>query len=160
MAVTPKAQNTVFAVMKQVLADANAALTYPLGHAVVVPGVAAVWDCEEIAIRLVGFSPRSTVQGRPPFHAGNCSGVMWVVTLGLSVIRCAATVNDQMQPPSAQQITNDAEAMTQDLEDIRKFLECYSGIKSIIGWRPQGPNGGFHGGEWTFTYEQEMCGCV
>jgi hypothetical protein len=139
-------------------------LRYPVGLAHLAPGNNVAWDdcCNgQLWVRVisvVGASSMSNPRLQP------CA-LQFQVRLGVGVIRCAAVINDQGVPPSAQQMTNDTLMMLVDRTDVMQALICcvpnIPGLNSqtlrIEDWLPQGPQGGCVGGEITITFTIGGC---
>lgn len=132
---------------RDVLAVVQAELTEQPGRAVLAPGAEVAWDdcCEgQLAVRVVSSTPqfqRNARQGCP---------VGFLVTLGVSLVRCVSTVNDQGQPPSPWEMDHDGETLMRDMGQIATALQCFkpeNALSSYLGeWAPAGPLGGCAGG--------------
>lgn len=144
--------STLVTLGRDVLAVVQSELTVQPGRAVLAPGVNVAWDdcCEgQLAVRVVNTVPqfqRNARQGCP---------VGFLVTLGVSLVRCVSTVNDQGQPPSPWEMDHDGETLMRDMGQIAKALQCFkpeNALSSYLGeWAPAGPLGGCAGGEWMYT---------
>lgn len=131
-------------IMRDYLAEAQQQLTSSVGRIVIAPGGSVAWDncCDgQLYIRLVSVQAR----GRT-----NCAP-LWVHSIQMGVVRCAATINDAGQPPSATQVTDDALEAYQDLRQLKQAILNVEHTETIGSWNPLGVTGGCHGGEWSFT---------
>lgn len=129
----------------------------------IAPGESMAWDdcCEgQVWARLTSLAPlpSNTPAQRP--GANPCAIPSFLGTFELGIVRCAATVNDRGQAPSPFQITEDGEQSINDMTTLLGILRCRDDLRSLIGWIPQGPEGGCHGGYWQFTTLVHNClGC-
>lgn len=133
-------------VMRDYLAAAQQHLTDSVGRVVLSPGEEPAWDdcCQgQLYVRLRQVQPRNSEPG--------CFATAWTYRLAIGVVRCAATVNNQGEPPSARQVTNDAEEMLRDMNQLQQTLLDVGHTSQVEEWQPLGPSGGCHGGEWLFT---------
>jgi len=144
--------STLVTLARDVLAVVQSELTVQPGRVVLAPGVNVAWDdcCDgQLAVRVVNTVPqfqRNARQGCP---------VGFLVTLGVSLVRCVATLDDQGQPPAPWEMDHDGSVMMRDMGQIATALQCFQpehALSSYLGeWVPLGPEGGCAGGEWTFT---------
>lgn len=128
---------------------------------VVAPGEVAWDDCCEgqVWARLVSLIP----SGRPfpqtdvDQKGPGCGVILWSGVVGIGVLRCAAVLREDGSAPTPKQIKADAEQQVKDLRAIEKMMVCdlpsMSGFQSmkVVGWTPQGPEGGCVGGEWQIA---------
>lgn len=140
-----------------------------VGLAHLAPGAEVAWDdcCKgQLWVRTVEVYP--TMNGSPfpnqDLRQAGCGVEMLAVQIGVGVMRCAATLNDQGQPPSAAQMTKDAVGILQDQATVLHTLTCLPGngyIKKLLinRWTPQGPSGSCAGGEWTAYIAVGVCPC-
>lgn len=120
----------------------------------IAPGATVAHDdcCRgQVWARLVTIQPMPSNDPRSRPGMDVCAIPELVATMELGIIRCAATVNDHGQAPSELQITADGEQSIKDMAALLGVLRCEPGLRSLIGWTPTGPEGGCHGGFWTFT---------
>lgn len=124
------------------------------------PGTLVAWDdcCDgQVWGRLVSITPLPTANpARIPGLSG-CGAPSFIATIEVGVIRCAQTVDDQGRAPSAMEISNDGKQGISDMATILSVLASFADTRSIVGWTPQGPEGGCHGGYWTFTVAIPNC---
>ena len=94
-----------------------------------------------------------------------CAGSgWWAVELGLGTIRCAPTVDDHGNPPTAAELEHAARIEADDRGRLHHTVLC--GLASVaadlwIGdWLPVGPSGGCVGGELTtIVLVETPCAC-
>lgn len=127
------------------------------------PGALVAHDdcCDgQVWARLVNLGPMpSNDPARRP-GMNPCAVPEFMLTAELGIVRCAATVNDQGRAPSPRQITADGEQSINDMSALLGVLRCTDNLRSLISWTPTGPEGGCHGGYWTFTMRASNClGC-
>lgn len=147
-------------VLDSYLNDAKAGLTLKPARIVRVPGQEVVWDdcCDgQLHIRVISMDP---LVRRPHSAAGiACDVIGFTVALGLGVVRCAATLNDQGQAPSPKQINDDNQQMLLDMSELQSVMLCSPHTYDVLRWQPLGVTGGCHGGEWTFTVRVNANAC-
>lgn len=143
---------------------AATALTPTPGRSVLLaPGALVAHDdcCDgQVWSRLVNLGPLpgNDPTRRPGAHP--CALPEFLLTAELGIVRCAATVNDQGVAPSPAQITRDGEQSIDDMSALLGVLRCTDGLRSLLTWTPTGPEGGCHGGYWTYTMRVSNClGC-
>lgn len=155
-------------ILERALACADAALSPPVARAALYPGGQVAWDnCDcggQVWVRLISLVP----SGNPINNQGRnlttpCGVLMWTATIGVGVLRCAATVDDVGNAPTAAQLTADTVQMTTDLADLSAALQCCVAPQlnklSMVRWDPLGPDGGCVGGEWQVTALVDNCRC-
>lgn len=154
-----------------VLAAAQAALeacNRPVGLAHLAPGSSVAWDncCEgygQLWVRVLDMFP----SGRP-FPTTDltqpCDGLTLLgVRVGVGVVRCAHTLSDDGNPPSAEQMTADTLGSTADATALLHAIECdipqirQVRASRLVNWLPQGPSGGCAGGEWEILLGLDDC---
>lgn len=150
--------------LSAIAADSSIALSPTPGRTILVaPGeVVAHDDCcdGQVWARLVTLAPTPTTNpaGRPGLHP--CALPHFVATIELGVIRCAAVVNSNGKAPSPRQITADGQQGLADMSTLLGVLRCTPNLRGLQAWTPVGPEGGCHGGFWTFTALISNCiGC-
>lgn len=128
------------------------------------PGEEVAWDgcCDgQLAMRLIGLdlsAPQANAQGLI------CGGKWWNARLGLSLIRCVASLDTdgkRARIPSADAITDDGAQMLADIATLQDVVMCLgkTAAAPAPAWVPLGPNGGCAGGEWQFTVRVPVCAC-
>lgn len=137
---------------KGLLDTIDEGLAEPVGRSFVQVGGEVAWDncCDgQLSVRVIVARPKYP---NGPTTA-KCGPIYWDLTVGISVLRCASTVNDKGTPPSPEKITEEAGLVFADMTEVKDIFENYLGdrLRVIDGWSPQGPNGGCAGGEWTLT---------
>ena len=90
----------------------------------------------------------------------------WAVTVNLGILRCAATLNDQGEAPPVEAMMANAEKVNRDRVLLHTAIECcflpeldVEGGYLVGGWTPLGPGGGCVGGQQTFQFVADVCGC-
>lgn len=127
----------------------------------VAPGEIVAWDdcCDgQLWVRLVNLTPSdgATPARRPGMDV--CATPWFIGTFELGLVRCAAVVDDRGIAPSALQVTTDGVQSVNDMAQLMAALKCSDiDVRSLTGWTPQGPEGGCHGGFWTFTLRLSNC---
>ena len=136
----------------------------PPGRAFIQPGAEVSWDdcCQgggQLSIRLISLVPAGTAAISP------CPPAGWTATVGLSLIRCVAGLDDAGRVPTAEQLSADGADVLADMTALERALNCrvreLDSVErmSIIQWLPQGPEGGCAGGEWQFMISVLSCAC-
>lgn len=138
----------------------------PVAKAFVNPGLTVPDDecCEgQLAVRVIERFPSRTF---PTIDttSSNCHPMFWAVQLGVSVMRCAQTIDDNMEFPAAEEMTADAFAMNADAAILETAIRCCwvpkgTEKKMIQQWVPRETEGGCMGGEWLVYYAQGSCSC-
>lgn len=91
---------------------------------------------------------------------GNCERIIWTADVG--IVRCAATLDNEGNPPPVSAEEHDAWQQAADSDSIRKAIRCCDGSDSIhdvelVTWTALGPDGGCVGGAWTIRGVLEDC---
>lgn len=139
------------------------------------PGATAPWDaCGQsdagaegqawVAVNRIYPSdsfPVETIDAHRCFPRGFAAEV----TVG--VLRCAATIDDHGQAPSADEVTDDALKVSRDRAVALDAIVCCligpdadPGEYRLGSWTPLGPDGGCVGGTWTVTVAVPACLCI
>lgn len=142
---------------------ADALTPVPRRKVLIAPGQLVAHDdcCKgQVWARLVSLAPIATNDpGRRP-GMDACAVPHFLLTGELGIIRCAATQDNSGKAPSARQVTEDGEQSLEDMSGLLGVLRCTKGLRSLGTWSPTGPEGGCHGGFWTFTMLVSNCiGC-
>ena len=153
-------------ILTGVLSAAASRLTVaerPAGLVHLAPGARVAYDncCEgqgQLWLRVIDIAP-SAGPGSPfpnydSTQRGDCPALL-SVQVGLGIVRCVHTLDDNGIPPTAEQMGSDGEEMLADSAILLDVLQCES--RKILGvmtlklgrWNPRGPEGGCAGGEWT-----------
>lgn len=162
--------DTLTAEMWALLTCANGALEeagVPVGKAFLNPGATVPDDdccAGQLAVRVIERYPSRTF---PTIDttASNCNPLFWAVQLGVSVLRCAHTIDDDMNAPTGEQMTADAAAMNRDAALLETAIRCCwqpnptLSKKMIQQWTPKETEGGCMGGEWRVYFAQGSCAC-
>lgn len=114
------------------------------------PGEQVAWDdtCGMLYSRIASIEPIYRVNA--PFTS--CEPNFWVVSVAMGALRCAAVMDNKGRPPSADAVTADGFEMLADMQALRQAIMAVPGTRTLTTWLPMGPEGGVHGGEWTFTF--------
>lgn len=166
-------------ILRGVLSAASSALNEadrPTGRVELTPGLLPAWDdcCDgQLYLRVIEIYPSvgvgspfpqiDTTQRGPA--SSTCSIKMLAVHIGLGVLRCAATVDEQGNSPTSSQVSEDEELILADMSTLLDVLVCEShklpGIQQmkLDRWQPQGPQGGCAGGEWGAYFAVDPCLC-
>lgn len=124
------------------------------------PGQSAAWDgnCDgQLWTRLSGFAPGPGSSPDRRHGVDLCAVPVFTVTLEMGIIRCAAQMDNRGKPPSGDRITEDGHQSIDDMSALLGVLSCHRRTRSVTTWTPRGPEGGYHGGFWTFTVEASNC---
>lgn len=124
------------------------------------PGALVAWDdcCDgQVWSRLVSVTPAAASSPQRKHGLDVCATPHFIFTAELGIVRCAATINDRGQAPSPAQISKDGAQSLADMAALLATLRRAPGVRSVVQWTPQGPDGGCHGGFWTFTSTIENC---
>lgn len=165
--VTVPVTDLISPALQAVLSVAAAGLSVRPGLIHLAPGVQVAHDecCDgQLYARLIEAYP----SGRPfptPDMPQPCRSVgILALRIGIGLIRCAHTIDDTGQPPTAEQMGADALMTFTDASEILTAIKC--GLPgwplqtvSVVGWTPFGPEGGCVGGEWELIGGIDWCGC-
>lgn len=120
------------------------------------PGAEAVWDecCD-------GYLYVQLRTGIPKEPQGNCGVTLFTASLFVGILRCAATLNDNMAYPKAEVLNAEAGTIADDLETLLNAINCCFPDESV---RVQTWNalsqGDCSGGEWQVDIVSKVpCGC-
>jgi hypothetical protein len=94
-----------------------------------------------------------TRQFPQPITTAPCPDGFWAAEYELGVLRCAATLDDEGQPPSPAALAWDAAMATDDAAAVMDTGQCClpKGLPRLVGdWRPM-QGGGCTGGTATVT---------
>lgn len=89
----------------------------------------------------------------------------WAVQLNVGILRCAATVDDAGNPPSAAALTADFDKVQRDRAIVAEQVLCCfladaePGTWTLGVWTPLGPSGGCMGGVTQLTIAAAVCRC-
>lgn len=153
----PRRPERLYAIARQVLDLAGAALATTEAGAparqYVSDGPLVAWDCEQIVVTVENtYSHRGdvSVEDTSPL---DCL-VMRAAVLGVWVVRCAPTLDDDGTPPDANEIdTNAAIVLADPMVLLDAIVDAYrAGL--LLGchglafqqWQGVGPEGGLTGG--------------
>jgi hypothetical protein len=125
----------------------------------VTPGEGQAW------VRAARIFPVTARFPTPQADRDPCERGGWAVELQLGVWRCAATVDDEGNPPECADVTRDAMVALSDAAAMRRAVKCCFAVPRgdylvvVNGWEPLGPNGGCAGGQLTITVGFYDCAC-
>jgi hypothetical protein len=149
--------------LTDLLACAQAELSPVVSHAAVWPGQVA-WDscCDgQVWTRLLSLESL-TLPKLGAKYTDPC-GLSWTATVGVGVLRCAATVTDQGELPPDATLTAEALQVTADEAALCKAIYCCDVLPfdklKVVRWDALGPEGGCAGGEWMLTMQVNNYGC-
>ena len=155
-------------ILDALLASVGEHLVPDVGRLELAPGGQVAWDdcCDGQAwVRVATIVPANT--NASAAAQARCGPTGWHVSLGVGVLRCVSTVNDQGVAPSVGQLKDDTHQMTKDAEALKQAILCldYEGLTmggtrpNITSWTPLGPDGGCAGGEWYLSVRVDNCPC-
>jgi hypothetical protein len=151
--------------LTDLLSCTSAALSPQVGRALVAPGGLVAWDecCDGMTwTRLISldYTPDLAHLGA---NNNNPCGLKWNASIGVGVLRCSSTVNDQGQVAGPEVFIAEAMQMTQDSAALCQAIYCCNLVKlpdlQVQRWDALGPDGGCVGGEWTITMKVNNYGC-
>lgn len=143
----------------EVLRVARNALDPLPGRAFLNPGGPVPWDscCEgQVWVRIISITP---VLPRNAGPASSSCPVGWRLVLGVGALRCVEVVRDDGTPPTAREVTDDAQQMMEDAANLLNALTCSDLDLALGQWGPVGADGGCAGGEVQVTSTLMFCGC-
>lgn len=127
-----------------------------------VPGESVVWDndcCQgQLTARVSAMAAHRSTATRTTTLTP-CSIDYWTVTLEVVLLRCAATINNAGQAPSADALTVDGRRGLGDMYSILRTITRLPFADDVTSWLPQGPQGGCFGNAWTFTFKVDATPC-
>ena len=151
-------------------------LAGPPGRCCMTPGSAVVLDdcCKGTAWVRLDRIGETSISGRlipPPMESwgdGRCSDQQVQIVLGIGVMRCAATTDEQGVPPSCEVLESETQAMASDIDALYRTASCCLDDAASFGvysvdpamFTPLGPAGGCVGGELMVGYTVDLCPCV
>ncbi len=167
MNATPPIDAAILAVMQELRDAVLGNLTTAGGKTpkrviTAVPGTQIVWDdcCDGLlGIRMAGMRPRLNDTARANLRMP-CSILYWDVDLEVSLLRCAAVVNDAGVAPSAAVLSAEGQSNLTDLRAVLQAVKNHPLAYSVSPVQPQGPQGGCGGWAITTTVRinDEPCG--
>ncbi len=165
------ALNLIGGLLEQVLEIARCALNPTPGRAALYSGAAVAYDqcdCDgQVWVRLILLEPVFGDNRQPTTQSNPCGVLMWRATIGVGVLRCAATLSDNGDPPPPSVLTAETLQMTADMSALSEAVSCtvprtvqgLMRVPQVQSWTPLGPEGGCVGGEWTITALVNTCQC-
>lgn len=100
-----------------------------------------------------------------PAGPARCRPAEFAVTVSVGVLRCAATVTEYGDAPSADRLTADAFKVQTDRLALFDAVYCCfvdgfePGTWQVGQWTPLGPAGGCVGGLLQISFAAEACAC-
>jgi hypothetical protein len=122
-------------------------------RAFISPDPIVVWDdcCEDggqVWVRMIEALPVNPlpVADQSLTTCGKSMGAL----LGLGIVRCAHTIDDNGRPPSVDELMTDAALQADDMTALYRAIVCCEDRRRIVldRWLPFS-GGGCMGGEWT-----------
>ncbi|MFF3665470.1 hypothetical protein [Microtetraspora malaysiensis] len=117
-------------------------------------------------VRVAKIFPAAARFPEQSFAVESCASRSWGVELEVGVYRCVATVDDEGNPPSCEQVEHDAAVILDDAAAMRRAVACcfadgeHGNRDLVVGeWTPIGPSGGCGGGSMTVTIQAYDCAC-
>lgn len=120
----------------------------PVDRLVISPSP-VTWDggCDgQLWVRIVSIVPTVLEP-----TAQLCGVNHWTATLGLGVIRKISSVSNNGAPPYPEDVTADALKQAEDTRILKNAIMTLDTTRTFTAWNPLQQQGGFAGGEWTFT---------
>lgn len=128
------------------------------------PGAQVAWDncCEDGSGSSGGQLWVRAVNVYPGFPRQEndlkCAPRLYTAVLEVGVVRCAHTLDDQGNPPTEQEMTEDTTRIMEDMEDMLSGMNENFDWAHIVGqWVPVGPDGGCAGGQWSVSVRLQPC---
>lgn len=96
---------------------------------------------------------------------GSCGQTIAAITVGIGVMRCASTMDEDGNAPDCAALEHEALIMASDIDALFKTAHCCADeaqgviLSSIGQYSPQGPQGGCVGGELQIVFGIELCPC-
>lgn len=149
--------------MSDLLAAVDVELRHEVGSQFLAPGEQVAWDncCDDgnggggqLWVRCISVFP-----GWPKQDSDQkCNVRLATAVLGVGIVRCAHTLDDQGNAPSGDDMTADATRIMEDMEDVFSgVVENFEWTANIGQWMPVGPDGGCAGGEWSVSVRLQPC---
>lgn len=143
----------------------------PVDLVTIAPGQTVAWDncCEnggQLYVRAVEVFPTAGPGASFPAidSQQQCGVTLLAAQLAVGVIRCAHTIDDEGNPPTAAEMTADALGTTADMSILLDAIRCCFGPQQrhfkLSNWTPQGVQGGCVGGEWNLFVAVSPCSCL
>lgn len=99
----------------------------------------------------------ASLNGAEVTDSEQCQNLRASVSIG--ILRCAAVINDNGDPPTALEVLQDVSQQTFDADTIYNLVssEDFKHTFDIVSWTPLPPDGGCIGGFWNYTVNIGMC---
>ena len=145
----------------------------PPGRCCAIPGGAVVLDdcCNGTAwvrmdrVDTVPFRSRDVEQPVFGWSGAPCGPNLARIVLGVGVMRCAATMDENGTPPDCERLAFEMQRWLSDMDALYATALCCQDdtveVFSIdpLAMAPLGPAGGCVGGELTVAYTVDLCPC-
>lgn len=128
----------------------------------IAPGIDPAWD--DSTSQLYGRFVQATPSVAAGVQGGNTKcGIPWyVVTLGLALTRCVATITtkgSRPRLPTPEQVTADGFKMLADLAELESVVRCGRHTHSVVSANAMPETGGMAGVEVVYQVRVMVCGC-
>jgi hypothetical protein len=145
----------------------QAALDPPPLRVLVNPGLEVSWDdccAGQLWVRV------QTLEALAPPALGAKLGRpcdrLWLATLGVGIIRCVTTIDNQGAVVGGAVLTGEAMQVLDDQAALAEAIQCCTGpglqpgsVPTLLRWDALGPDGGCAGGEWTVNMRVRTNNC-
>jgi hypothetical protein len=143
----------LYGIARAMLDCVAGALTAPPERRYVSDGPLVAWDCEQLVAaveRTISTSGNAAVEVQDP----SLAFVMRSATVGLWLVRCCPTMDDDGTAPTAEAVDASAQVVLRDPTVMVRALwsaqqaGTIGGCRSMafLGWQAVGPSGGLTGG--------------
>ena len=130
------------------------------------PGSQVAWDyCGACSEDICGMAfVRPGVANPYEFFPGGTDDITCqkpiAYSIEVGIVRCAPTMTEDGEPPSAADMTESTLGLMQDMWALHRAIRCcnenWTGFDAAVAinqWIPQGPEGGCVGGSWTIVVD-------
>lgn len=145
----------------------------PVARCCAIPGSAVVIDdcCNGTAwVRLDRMDTIPAGDRRVPvtdvsWGGRECGPMLARLLVGLGVMRCAATVDENGNPPACDTLSQESKVMFSDIDALFAAALCCDAPVEVVDASPQqlvpqGPAGGCAGAELIVAYTVDLCPCA
>lgn len=150
--------------MHDLLTVADNNLRRDTGIQFLAPGEQVAWDdcCDDggvggqLWVRCLNVFPTGPFPQQD--NDQKCGVRFTTAVLAVGVVRCAHTLDDQGNSPTAEEMNGDTLGIMDDMEDLFTAITQDYHWKHTVGrWSPLGPDGGCAGGEWVIQVMVQPC---
>lgn len=125
----------------------------PPARVLMMPGADVVHDdcCDgQLWVRITDITAHTASAGVSANQTqwGPCGINYWVASIGLGIVRCAATLDSRGNAPAPEDMTADTVLQNLDAHILAGALAETKNAR-LVRWTPSGPRGGCVGGEWA-----------